>query len=216
MNIAQLCNLVRHIFLVIGLGGISWLLYYTPEVRDMPLQKQITTGYTKTISAPLICMPQSTIVIQENHTTPKKLPSKKINTESAQKIINKSPPQALSINTPSQTLAPIVDEATVHYQRLQNTPAYPTQGFKHFYGQIQKKIQYPKEAKKNQVQGIVFVQCSISSKGLLQNIKILQGIGSGCEEETIRLLKNMPHWFPAKREGVAIESKQILRIYFTL
>jgi protein TonB len=37
--------------------------------------------------------------------------------------------------------------------------------------------------------------------GTLEDIKILRGIGGGCEEELVRVVKLMPKWNPAKMRG---------------
>ncbi len=66
---------------------------------------------------------------------------------------------------------------------------------------IQKNIQYPKAAKKNRVEGTVVLSFDVDSIGQAKNIKIYKGIGSGCDEEAIRILKLISHWIPGTRDG---------------
>lgn len=50
----------------------------------------------------------------------------------------------------------------------------------------------------------------IEKNGRLSNIKILRGIGYGCDEEAIRVLEKSPEWKPG------IQNKQKVRVAYTL
>jgi len=62
-------------------------------------------------------------------------------------------------------------------------------------------LRYPKQAIKQGIQGTVFVTFVIDRDGTPLNVKILRGIGGGCDEEVIRLVESMPKWTPGKRGG---------------
>jgi protein TonB len=66
---------------------------------------------------------------------------------------------------------------------------------------LQKKIQYPALAQESGIQGTVFVQFVVSKTGKISNVKILRGIGGGCDEEAIRVTKEMPNWIPGRQNG---------------
>jgi len=66
---------------------------------------------------------------------------------------------------------------------------------------ISKTIIYPKEALKRGIEGRVFVAVVIDENGSVSNVQILRGIGSGCEEEAIRVVKLSPKWIPGKKNG---------------
>ena len=74
---------------------------------------------------------------------------------------------------------------------------------------IQDNLQYPAEAKELDVHGRVFVKFVIERDGTISNVKVLRGIGSGCDEEAIRLITSMPKWKPGKQRGKEV------RTYFT-
>ncbi|MBL7893330.1 MAG: energy transducer TonB [Bacteroidia bacterium] len=64
--------------------------------------------------------------------------------------------------------------------------------------------------------GEVSVSVIVSEKGYLQDPQILKGV-SGCEclsEEALRIVKAMPKWEPAKRDGNAVSAKHNLSIRF--
>jgi len=63
---------------------------------------------------------------------------------------------------------------------------------------IEKNIQYPEAAKAAHVTGKVEVAFTVKITGELTNIKIKQGLGYGCDEEALRIVKLMPNWEPAQ------------------
>jgi protein TonB len=81
---------------------------------------------------------------------------------------------------------------------------------KYFYN----NLQYPKAAKILGIHGKVFVYFIVSNTGKIENIKILNGLGYGCDEEAIRVLKKMPDWLPGKQGGKTISVRYHLPIAF--
>lgn len=75
---------------------------------------------------------------------------------------------------------------------------------------LNKTLNYPSEAIKAKVQGRVITQFLIEKDGTIGDVKILKGIGYGCDEEAVRVIRLMPKWIPGKMEG------KVVRVYFTL
>src|SRR5687767_14341884 len=69
------------------------------------------------------------------------------------------------------------------------------QGFVRF---IAKQLQYPDEARAKKVEGTVKVQFVVDEKGFCSGFKVVQGLGSGCDEEALRVLGLMPTWMPGR------------------
>lgn len=63
---------------------------------------------------------------------------------------------------------------------------------------IRDNFNYPKEARENNTQGTVYIVVTVETDGSLSSIKVIRGIGYGCDEEAIRLFEIMPPWIPAK------------------
>lgn len=57
-------------------------------------------------------------------------------------------------------------------------------------------LQYPKVASRRKTGGTVLVSFEVDPTGKVTNTKVLKGIGSGCDEEALRLVNNMPNWKP--------------------
>lgn len=80
---------------------------------------------------------------------------------------------------------------------------------------INKNISYPQKAIDDNIQGTVYVTFVIEANGSISNAKILRGIGGGCDEEAIRIVKNMPPWEPGKQRGKPVRVQYNLPIKFT-
>ena len=79
------------------------------------------------------------------------------------------------------------------------------------------KLKYPEVAKQNQISGKVYVQFVVDEKGNLSQIKVLRGIGGGCDEEAIRVVKLMNGlWKAGQQNGRLVKTIYTLPIVFTL
>jgi len=81
---------------------------------------------------------------------------------------------------------------------------------------LQDNIKYPEEAKELGIQGKVFVTFVVEVDGSITDARVLRGIGGGCDEEAIRVVKSMPKWVPGKQRGVPVRVQFNLPIKFTL
>jgi protein TonB len=77
-------------------------------------------------------------------------------------------------------------------------------------------IKYPSLAKEVGIQGVIYVTFVVERDGSLSNIKILKGIGGGCDEEAIRVVKLMPKWISGKQRGKSVRCQFNMPIKFTL
>jgi TonB family protein len=77
-------------------------------------------------------------------------------------------------------------------------------------------IQYPAVAKQKKVQGTVYVSFVVKADGVVTNVKIKRGIGNGCDEEAMRVVKLMPKWVPGEQKGKPVDVQFVLPIQFKL
>lgn len=94
--------------------------------------------------------------------------------------------------------------------------AEPIGGVGAFYSYISDKMKYPSQARRIGVEGRVFVQFVINVDGSLTDIKVIKGIGAGCDEEAIRVLQSAPPWKPGKQRGVPVRQRMVIPITFKL
>lgn len=79
---------------------------------------------------------------------------------------------------------------------------------------IQKNLSYPKWAIENGVKGKVILSFVVMPDGSIDYTEIERGIGFGCDEEALRVLKEMPKWSPGIQNGKKVPVKLILPIRF--
>lgn len=92
----------------------------------------------------------------------------------------------------------------------------PKGGFKAFYTFISENIEYPSTASRLGITGSVYAQFIVEKDGSITDIQIVKGIGAGCDEEAIRVLKLAPNWNPGKQRGMPVRVRKILPIKFML
>ncbi len=81
---------------------------------------------------------------------------------------------------------------------------------------LSENIKYPEEARKNGIQGRVFVTFVVEEDGSISDVKLLRGIGTGCDAEAIRVIENMPKWEPGKQRGEVVRVQFNMPIMFKL
>lgn len=106
-------------------------------------------------------------------------------------------------------------------QKLSNgalieTRAEPEGGLLNFYKYIARKLRYPSKARQRGVSGRVFVKFDVNIDGTVGNVRVLRGIGSGCDEEAVRIIKNGSKWVPATQRGKTVKSMMTIPINFKL
>jgi protein TonB len=78
-------------------------------------------------------------------------------------------------------------------------------------------LQYPQEALKNGVEGDVWVQFTVNLDGSISDVQLYKGLGHGCDEEAIRVVKKMPAaWTPGKVNGEKRRSKKKIKISYRM
>lgn len=81
---------------------------------------------------------------------------------------------------------------------------------------LRKNLKYPTQASRAGIQGKVFVQFTVGSDGKIENAAAVKGIGFGCDEEAVRVVKMMKDWMPGKQAGVPVRVRFTLPIAFQL
>ena len=81
---------------------------------------------------------------------------------------------------------------------------------------IQKAVKYPPLARRNQVEGRIFVSFTVNPQGDVSDVKVVKGLGSGLDEETIRAVKTLPKFIPGKQNGRAVSVSFTVPITFKI
>jgi len=92
---------------------------------------------------------------------------------------------------------------------VEQMPEFPG-GYAAFAKYLQRNLRYPHSASENGIMGRVFVNFIVEKDGSLTDITVSKGIGFGCDEEAVRVLKKSPKW------SAGIQNKQKVRVMFTI
>ena len=106
-------------------------------------------------------------------------------------------------------------EDTGIYTTIDVYPRFPGGDQARFYF-LRSNIRYPDAAVKARIEGVVMVVFVIEPNGSLSNIEVSKGIGGGCDEEAIRVVKTMPLWEPGRRSGRAVRVLVRMPIVFKI
>jgi periplasmic protein TonB len=94
--------------------------------------------------------------------------------------------------------------------------ATPIGGMSAFNDFVDRKLKYPVQATRMKVEGFVFVEFVVEKDGSLREVKPVKGIGTGCDEEAVRLVSAAPPWKPARHQGKIVRQKVMVAIPFDL
>ena len=77
-------------------------------------------------------------------------------------------------------------------------------------------LRYPAKARENKTQGKVYIGFIVEKNGTLTDFKVIKGIGSGCDEEAIRVLKLSAPWKPGLAEGKPVRTSYVQPITYQI
>jgi protein TonB len=103
----------------------------------------------------------------------------------------------------------VVEEKEEPLQFVEQMPEFPG-GADAMMKFLNSNIRYPSIATEMGITGRVILQFVVDKHGKINNVKVLRGIGGGCDEEAIRVVKAMPGWKPGRQNGKEVP------VYFTL
>lgn len=83
---------------------------------------------------------------------------------------------------------------------------------------LSKNVRYPQRAISAGISGKVYVQFVVSADGTIRDNEVIvqKGIGTGCDEEAVRVVRSMPAWNPGRQGGRAVAVRYSIPINFKL
>lgn len=96
-----------------------------------------------------------------------------------------------------------------------DTPQFPG-GKEALDNYISSNVKYPATAKENGIEGVVNVTFTVQPDGSIGSIKIVRMVDPDLEQEAIRVVKSMPAWEPAEKDGTPVAAGASVAIPFTL
>jgi TonB family protein len=101
------------------------------------------------------------------------------------------------------------------YQIVEEMPEFPG-GVEALMDFVAKNVVYPQEAMDKEISGRVFVSFIVEKDGSVNEVEVKKGIGGGCDDEAVRVIKAMPKWKPGKMKGKPVRVSYMMPITFRL
>ncbi len=79
---------------------------------------------------------------------------------------------------------------------------------------LSENLQYPEAAKRDEIEGVVYISFIVNEMGDLEDIQLVRDIGGGCGEEALRVVKMMPRWEAGADRGKNVKVKMNLPVRF--
>jgi TonB family protein len=98
---------------------------------------------------------------------------------------------------------------------VEDAPQFPG-GMEAWSAFLASNLKYPEQAKKAGIEGTVFLVFEVDREGKVKNPEILRGIGAGCDEEALRVIRESPDWLPGLQKGRKVNVRMRLPIRFKL
>ncbi len=132
----------------------------------------------------------------------------------AEEVAVVAPPEDLPVSENTKP-AEVEAKAPEIFDKVEIDPQY-VGGMEALRTFLQKNLKYPGPAQRSNIQGRVYLNFTVEPDGSLSNINVMRGIGFGCDEEALRVMKLMPKWKPGKQSGRAVRVRFNMPIVFTL
>jgi protein TonB len=87
------------------------------------------------------------------------------------------------------------------YREVQREPEFP--GDKEQW--LVKNIRLPKAANGERLSGRVIVCLVVNEDGSVSGVRVRQGINKTLNDEALRVVRSMPHWKPALKDGKPVK-----------
>jgi protein TonB len=94
-------------------------------------------------------------------------------------------------------------------------PEFPG-GHTGLFAYFKSNIRYPAIAREEGIEGTVVLKFTITKNGQITDIKVVKSVAGGCDEEAVRVVKEMPIWKPGKHHGQLVNVSYNLPIKFKL
>lgn len=101
------------------------------------------------------------------------------------------------------------------YSVVEEMPEYPG-GMKAFVNYLKRKLVYPPQAKKENLEGVVAVQFVIEKDGRITSPTVVRSLRADMDSAALTAIRNMPNWIPAREHGMRVRCKYSVPVQFKI
>ena len=101
------------------------------------------------------------------------------------------------------------------YSVVEEMPEYPG-GMKAFVNYLKRKLVYPPQAKKENLEGVVAVQFVVEKDGRITSPTVVRSLRADMDSAALTTIRNMPNWIPAREHGMRVRCKYSVPVQFKI
>lgn len=101
------------------------------------------------------------------------------------------------------------------YSVVEEMPEYPG-GMKAFVNYLKRKLVYPPQAKKENLEGVVAVQFVVEKDGRITSPTVVRSLQADMDSAALTAIRNMPNWIPAREHGMRVRCKYSVPVQFKI
>lgn len=161
------------------------------------------------------------VVVDTDKETPPPRPEDMENAVISNKTQDGIETDEIAANPPTEVKS--TEKAIVELPEEDNAPFLTVEvqpsfmgGNSEMYKFLGKNLKYPTAAQRANIQGKVFLSFIVEKDGSITDIETMKGIGFGCDEEAMRVVKLMPKWIAGKQNGRNVRVKFTIPVFFRL
>ena len=117
-------------------------------------------------------------------------------------------------------IIPFDDEEEIEEEQIfmvvEDMPQFQGGDLNTFRIWVQENLRYPGIAAENGIQGRVYVQFAVNSKGQVVDAKVLRPVDPLLDKEALRVVNTSPKWTPGKQRGRPVKVQYNMPISFVL
>ncbi len=148
--------------------------------------------------------------------------SESIDSAEANETIGEQLTSPLSENLAQKNDLPTIEEDPV-YRIVDHVPLFGNCddrdcSDKELIHYLYQNLKYPPEARKNKVEGRIYIKFIVEKDGSFSNARVIRGIGGGCDAAALKTLNNIANlkygWKPGKHNGEIVRVEMVLPVTF--
>jgi TonB family protein len=108
------------------------------------------------------------------------------------------------------------DGKIINYVGKRGVPPSFKGGLNAFYQYISSSVNYPYDARKNNIEGKVFINFVVGENGQISDVKVVKSVSPSIDKEAVRVIKNSPLWTPGTMFGRPVRCSYSVPLAFKL
>ena len=133
--------------------------------------------------------------------------------DATETVTNEPVPEKIEVVKEEEAAIVVEEEAFII---VEEQATFQGGDVKAFSDWVTKNILYPVVAAENGIQGKVYVQYAVNSKGEVVDVKVVRGVDASLDAEAVRVIRSSPKWEPAKQRGSKVKQQFTIPIAFIL